>query len=72
MSTTSFKSCFFGYKTLLNGYRNEVMFANKTFLYECSLTNGCLVNISFIGEFQPLDDKKNEKKSSVSHTKELC
>jgi hypothetical protein len=33
---------------------------------------GVWVNISFIGEFQPLDDKKNEKKSRVTHTKELC
>jgi hypothetical protein len=49
-----------------------VLLANKTFLCECSLTNGCLVNISFIGEFQPLDDKNNEKKSSVTHTKDFC
>ncbi len=57
--TTSFKSCLFGYKKIwLNSYHNEVMFANKTFLHS---RMGVWVNISLIGEFQPLDNKKNKK-----------
>jgi hypothetical protein len=32
---------------------------------------GVWVNISLIGEFQPLDDQKNKKKSSVIHAKDF-
>ncbi len=45
----------------------------RAFYVSVSLTQWVFgVNISFIGEFQPLDDKNNEKKSSVTHTKDFC
>jgi hypothetical protein len=63
MSTTSLKSSLFGYKILLNGYHNEMMFANETFfMFNVHSPMGVWVNISLIGEFQRLDDKKNKKK----------
>jgi len=72
MSTTSFMNWLFGYKILLNGYHNEMMFANKTFLCECSLTNGCLVLRFLDWWISTTWRQKEQEKSSVTHTKDFC
>ncbi len=72
MSTTSFMNWWFGYKILLNRYHNEMMFANKTFLCECSLTNGCLVLRFLDWWISTTWRQKEQEKSSVTHTKDFC